>query len=87
MTGQTFVRWRAGEPREGRVFPPLDPSHPAAAESCAVCESLLGDGSPVQLLAIGPLTPAAHQEHRAGRWYSALALLFHAACLGTEVSA
>ncbi|SEF34335.1 hypothetical protein SAMN05421837_107326 [Amycolatopsis pretoriensis] len=84
-TGDTYVRWRSGAPREGRAFPPLGPGHPAYRDVCPACDHFLGNGLPVQILAIGPTDDEARDRHRAGRWYSALALLFHAACLGSNI--
>ena len=87
MTGYrpaTFIRWKPGEPRESRVFPPLTAGHPAAGDSCPACGECLGDGTPVQLLTIGPTDDEDREKHRAGRWYSAFALLFHADCLGSD---
>jgi hypothetical protein len=88
VSGKTFVRWRSTEPREQRVFPPLPADHPAVSEPCpGACGEPLGCGLPVQLLVIGPTDGEDYRAHREGRWYSALALLFHAACLGTELPA
>lgn len=82
----TFVRWRTSEPREGRVFDPLPFDHPAVLDLCPACQRRLGTVHPVQLLAIGPTDEEDQEIHRAGRWYNALALIFHAVCLGTEVT-
>jgi hypothetical protein len=80
----TYVRWKAGEPRESaRVLGPLDPSHPAAGFPCLCCGQPLGDGRPVQLLALGPDSDATRAECQAGYWFSALALTLHAECIGT----
>lgn len=81
MSARTYVRWQRDEPREQRVFPPLDVSHPMADAPCKVCEQPLGNGTPIQLLAIGP-EPDELVRHVDGRWYTAVALAFHAACLG-----
>ena len=83
-----YVRWKRGEPREGRIFPPLEANHPAMDKPCAnpACPDLLGDETPVQLLAIGPnpSDPEDVERHRAGRWYNAVATLAHARCLGNN---
>jgi hypothetical protein len=88
VSAVTYVRWRSDEPREQRVFPALPEAHPAASTPCPACAQPLGDGTPVQLLALGPADDAEDREkHAAGRWYSAVALVVHATCLGTpEVS-
>lgn len=83
----TFVRWRAGARRESRVLPPLAGDHPAANRPCPACWIPLGDGRPVQLLAIGPIDDETRVQHAARCWYSALALLLHAECLGTAPAA
>jgi hypothetical protein len=83
----TFVRWRAGARRESRLLPPLAGDHPAANRPCPACWIPLGDGRPVQLLAIGPTDDETRVQHEALRWYSALALLLHADCLGTAPAA
>lgn len=71
----TYVRWKAGEPRRGRVFPALTPGHPAHAAPCALCGGDLGDAS-VQLLVVSDAAePAA--EH----WHAAEAALTHETCL------
>jgi hypothetical protein len=80
-----YLRWKKGEPRESRVFPSLDPTHPGSEQICPACLALIGTSQPVQLLAIGPDSEGTFAIHNADRWYSALAVLFHARCLGTEV--
>jgi len=79
-----FTRWKKGEPREGRVFLVLDPDNAMTAETCPACGKPLGATAPVQLLAIGPMDSEDMELHNSGRWYSAVALVFHAHCLGTE---
>jgi len=79
-----YIRWKRGEPREGHVLPPLQPGHPLHDEPCPACMQPLGlENVSVQLLAIGPDSDEALSAHRAGGWYRARALLFHAPCLGT----
>lgn len=81
----TPIRWQRDESRLGRVCPPLADDHPLAGLYCPACAELLGNGEPVQLLALGPGADAeARERHKAGRWYSAEAIPVHAACLGTE---
>jgi hypothetical protein len=82
MTQHTYLRWRRGHPRTSRVFPPLTPDHSAYAEPCAVCHEPLGNGALVQLLAVGP-EPDDREACIDGRWIAAVALLFHAECVGT----
>lgn len=81
MSGGFFVRWKQGEPRPCRVFDPLPADHPAAAMPCLVCENVLGDGRPVQLYAVGWHDEESRERHTAGRWYTAQAVLLHAACV------
>lgn len=79
------MRWRSGQPREGRVIDAIPDSHPAAMFPCICCGNRLSDGRPVQLLALGPDCDTAREECRQGRWFAALALTVHAECLGTTV--
>lgn len=82
----SYTRWKAGEPREGRVLGPLSADHPGAGFPCLCCGQLLGDGRKVQLLAIGPDSETSRAECRDGKWHAALALTLHAECIGTTVS-
>lgn len=79
----TYVRWQRDQPRRGRVFPALAEDHPAHHAPCPLCGLPLGTdpaGKGVQLLAIGPDDDdAAYFRHHDGRWYSALAVIVHAA--------
>ncbi len=77
----TYVRWQRDEPRECRVFPPLASDHPAYATECSLCGEPFSNGGKVQLLAIGPDDAESREKHAEGRWYSALAVLLHAACI------
>lgn len=81
----TYVRWQKDEPREGRIFPSLDEIHPASTDECLVCGHLLGGSGPVQIFALGPEDEGEREMHVAGQWYTARALLLHAACLNGEV--
>lgn len=77
----TFVRWRAGESRRGRVFDTPTADHPAARLECALCPELLGT-APWQLLILGTLGELNAQiRHDAGQWYAAAAAVVHRACL------
>lgn len=80
MSGVFYMRWKPGEPREGRVFNPLADEHPAAALPCLVCNQPLGDGRQVQLFAVGPYDDETREKHAEGRWYTAEAALFHTGC-------
>jgi len=80
----SYVRWKMGEPRERTVIAPLKPAHPVARFPCLVCVRPLGDGRPVQLLAVGPDSEDSRARCAAGRWFSALAITVHAECLGTK---
>lgn len=81
MSNVTYVRWQKDQPRECRDFAPLAPDHPSAGTPCFVCGEVLGNGQPVQLLAIGPEGEEDRARHAAGRWYSAVAILLHVRCL------
>lgn len=81
MSIHAYVRWQKDEPREGRVFPPLAESHPAYGLGCLLCTEPLGDGTPVQLFALGPEDVEDREKHAAGGWYTALGLLLHARCV------
>lgn len=58
-----------------------------AAAPCSACGSLLGDGRSVQLLAIGPSDDEDREAHASGNWYSAVAIVLHADCLGMTPNA
>lgn len=79
----TFVRWHPADTRVVRVIPPLPVSEAACRSRCPVCQSQIGTEEPVALLALGPgRRPDAKAKHERGIWYSAAALVAHAACLG-----
>lgn len=77
----TYVRWKAGESRRGRVFPPLAAAHPASNAFCVIGGGMLGTIEPVQLLIVGPSDEVDEELHKAGRWYSAGAVVVHERCL------
>lgn len=77
----TYVRWRAGESRRGRVFPPLAAAHPASSAFCVIGGGMLGTAEPVQLLIVGPSDEVDRELHNAGRFYSAGAVVVHERCL------
>lgn len=78
----TYIRWKAGEPRESRILPAMAPDHPAAHLHCPVCDRELGNGRPLRVLALGPDSEDSHAKCAAGGWFSARAIVLHAACLG-----
>lgn len=87
MTTGLYVRWRAGEPREQRVFGPLNVEHPLSGQPCLICGVNLFGGidrpRDIQLLVLGP-SPTDEEnlvKARAGRWHNAVALAVHASCL------
>ena len=83
----TYVRWQPGKPRKGRVLPPLERDHAAYRVECPMClVPLGGDSSGIVLVAIGPNSDEDFEKHQAGRVYSAQALVFHARCVGDDVS-
>ena len=76
MGNVTYVRWRLGESRRGRVFPPLAADHPAYAVACLLCDRALGDGASVQLLVIED-----GSDSKAEYWHSAKAVIAHESCI------
>lgn len=83
MSGAYFMRWKRGESRLSREFPPLTQDHPAFDKCCVACGWLLGNDMPVQLYALGPYDEESEAKHDAGGWYSAPAELLHADCAVT----
>lgn len=77
----TYVRWKAGESRRGRVFPPLAAAHPASNAFCVIGGGMLGTGEPVQLLIVGPSDEVDRERHDAGYFYAAGAVVVHERCL------
>jgi hypothetical protein len=77
----TYVRWRAGESRRGRVFPSLEDAHPASRAFCVIGGGMLGTAEPVQLVIVGPSDEVDREQHAEGRWYSAGAVVVHKRCL------
>lgn len=75
-----YVRWKRGEPRRRRTFPPLSAGHPSAGNLCPGCDQLIGTRLPAVLVAVGPADDGDREDHDAGRWYSAGAALFHEPC-------
>ncbi len=79
-----YVRWQKDQPREVSTLPSIAPDHPAADYACLLCDQKLGGPAPVVLFALGPDDEEAREEHRAGHWYPAQALVLHAECLATD---
>lgn len=70
------------------MFPPLTEANPAFHAECWLCQQPLGNGQKVQVLVLGPEDAEQRAKHHAGRWYSASAILLHAACVqGVEPDA
>lgn len=81
-----YVRWKQGEPRVGRTFPPMPRDHPMADEHCPACGETYADRETV-LIVLGPgADPEAVQKHNEGRWYSAESIAVHAACAGVDAT-
>ena len=82
--GLVFAPFRAqgGREREAiRVFPDLEPDHPAVGYSC-FCGQPLDAGQPTAIAPLGPAdSPDAREKASAGRWYTCQGLLSHAACV------
>jgi len=87
-TNVMYVRWQKDEPRESRVWAPLEIGHPAFDAECFLCgEDLGGTGKRVQSVVLGPEDEHTRLRHREGRWYAAAAILLHAECVqGAEPS-
>lgn len=75
-----YVRWRAGESRRGRTFPPLAADHPCVIDPCFACELPIGSRRSTQLVVVGPVDEASRVECDARRWFSAGAVLLHREC-------
>lgn len=78
---KTYVRWRRGESRRGRVFAALDARHPAANTFCLICNHWIGNVEKTQLVAVGPDDAEDRVYHDEGSWYTARALIVHERCL------
>lgn len=76
-----YDRWKADQPREGRIIPAVGPDHWIASSDCSKCGCSLGNGQPLQFYVLGPDSEESWERHRAGRWYSAVAIMLHADCL------
>ncbi len=84
-----YVRHRLGANRVGRTFPPMLGDHALAEAPCIACMNPLAQPEePIVLLTIGPgADPDTRDRHWAGRWYNAVAIPLHKACLGEEAAA
>lgn len=83
-TNATFVRWRKGESRRCRIFPPLEPDHPAHGSLCLLCGHKLGQNVAelgVQLVALFPSDNGDREKFTQGRWVTCHALILHAHCV------
>lgn len=79
----TFVRWRRGESRRCRVFPALEPDHPAFDAMCLLCAHKLGldvAEQGVRLVAVGP-EAVDRERFMQGRWTGCHALICHTYCV------
>lgn len=54
---------------------------------CPICEHLIGDKKPYQLIVIGPTDDEDREKHNAEEWYPAGALIGHKACVATRTGA
>jgi len=77
----TAIRWQRDQSRRGPILPPLAEDHPASIVFCVLCPVQLGTVERVQYLIIGPIYEREWDEHTAGRWYSAPAMLVHERCV------
>lgn len=75
-----YVRWRNGEFRRGRGYPPLAPTHPSVEHPCPACGNPVGTTTPVQLVIVGPTDAEDRERHYEGRWYTAGAVVVHQSC-------
>lgn len=85
-----YVRWKMGDTRRCRVFPPLTPEHPAYAMKCLYCHYELGGGfggstkpEAVQLIAVALVDPDSDAlvKFAAGRVCNVGAVLLHERCV------
>ena len=81
MSNLTYVRWQRDEPRPCRVFDPLTEEHPAYFSLCLACDLKLGNGAPVQLVAVEPSDPEDREKFERGGWVTAAAVLLHESCV------
>ena len=77
-----FVCWKKDTTRRGRVFPALTDDHPCYTQQCVECGDPLGDGLPVQLIAVcpDPEDEDEWQRYTDNRWHTAMAVCLHAPC-------
>lgn len=76
-----YVRWKKGEERRSRLFPPVGDERPDIAElECLGCEDQIGTDHSYKLVAIGPTDDGARASHEAGGWYAAGAAVMHSFC-------
>lgn len=81
--------WKVGESRFGKIWPPIDPTHPGFHAECLLCPRPLGGVGEqalcLQELVIGPAheDTEAIQRHEAGLPYRAAALVVHEECART----
>ncbi len=66
-----------------RAFQPMAADHPCVGNECAVCGSAFIAGDITTVIPLGPGDDSDDQEKaRRGGWYSAYAVVAHAACAG-----
>lgn len=72
----TYMRWKPGEERLGRIFGPLGNAHPAVDLPCIPCGEQLGGELEVTMLVLGC---EADNRGETG-WFAAPALIIHERC-------
>lgn len=89
----TDVWWQVGQPRLGKLWPPLEPDHAGYFRPCLLCpRNLGGQGTqalPVREIAVGPAAGDAEavRLHEAGEPYRAAAVVVHDECIAPLNSA
>lgn len=77
----TYVRWRSGEPRRGRVFDAPASDHPTYDSNCLLCDTVVAS-RPIQLIAVGLTDEDDETSAKAkrGEWFAAGAVIVHHSC-------
>lgn len=86
MGGIAYVRVNNTEQFVPRRFGPKDERHPSIGDPCPACGIQFDAGDFTTLVPLGPGDEEeAREKARKGRWYNAIALEVHYACVtGSE---
>jgi hypothetical protein len=82
----TALRCQGGAERDAmRAYRPLRADHPCIGMACAVCDRIFVAGDITTAIPLGPgAAPDTQAKALRGGWYSALAIVAHAACGGIQ---